>query len=678
MSALTIQGPAPFALPRDPKFFRGQPVLVNDVPKARAMVELAYQRPVGWVGLGLGHGWCRPGVPVGDGRVGNDPRSIRPLLLGVALAEADERGDNVTLYPFAIDLRVEGLDGFLRRLLRLTVPFVVHDARNVLFALFRMGLPVPDQFWDSWIHEKAAHLGRQHGRYRLQPGADVAEQAQAHAEAEKEEAEFYSLRMACLRHGVAYPLGCDADRIVASFAAISGGEPCSADQNFLVIGDAVAAAALYPRQVNAAGRNGLLGHLQTVEMPWTVTNARMIWDGVRVDAEKCRMVEASCHRHLGALTPALVSFGVTNVRSHRQLEAHFTNLGLADLFRARGGFGFDRHQLADFQGRHPSIPLIRAALHATDLLHDKVLTGAFVGEDGRVHPEHRQLGASTGRQSCRYPNVAGLGRVFRPLVVPEPGFGIGEVDLCQIEVGVAAAAYGDARLVELFNGGDVYSRMAREFYGGQMSREDLVLDDYDFKKAHSGLRNRMKACTLGLIYGMTPLGLSRQLGISIKEAEMLQASFLGMLPDLAHAVDESAQAAAQRGYATAVSGLRRYRGAEAGQVRPWERNWMINFAVQASAAIAFKAAGNRLGRLLQPYEGRLIIPMHDAFVFEAPLGALDEAARLVRSELCNAVTNFWPCLRPNAETNIEHPECWNKDGHAGSIERWMEDPTYRF
>ena len=56
----------------------------------------------------------------------------------------------------------------------------------------------------------------------------------------------------------------------------------------------------------------------------------------------------------------------------------------------------------------------------------------------------------------------------------------------------------------------------------------------------------------------------------------------------------------------------------AGQVT-WERNWMTNHPVQGSAAVVFKAAGNRLDRLYRACGARLVVPLHDAFVFEAPM-----------------------------------------------------------
>ena len=70
--------------------------------------------------------------------------------------------------------------------------------------------------------------------------------------------------------------------------------------------------------------------------------------------------------------------------------------------------------------------------------------------------------------------------------------------------------------------------------------------------------------------------------------------------------------------------------------------------------------------------------MHDAFVFEAPLESLKEVAQLTEAVMCETVQEWFPELEPRVEVNIERPECWNKDGHADSVERWMADPTHTF
>jgi DNA polymerase-1 len=129
---------------------------------------------------------------------------------------------------------------------------------------------------------------------------------------------------------------------------------------------------------------------------------------------------------------------------------------------------------------------------------------------------------------------------------------------------------------------------------------------------------------------------------------------------------------------TTCTGLRRYRAVERGPLTGWERNWMTNHPVQGSAAVVFKAAGSRLERLYRGHNAWLVIPVHDAFVFEAPLDVLGEVAELTGRVMCDTVREYFPQLRPKAEVNISQPWCWNKDGHADALEKWLQDPTYSF
>ena len=411
-------------------------------------------------------------------------------------------------------------------------------------------------------------------------------------------------------------------------------------------------------------------------MPWTITNARIVWNGVRVDAEEARRVSEACERHAADLAPRLASLGVTKPKSHPQLRKLFEGLGLVELFRRGGKLSFDRGHLDEFRGHHPAIALVRAARRVGAIRDDKLLTGEFVGADGRVHPDHRQLGADTGRQSCRWPNLSGLDRVFRPLIVPDPGHALGEVDWSQIEVGIAAAVYGDAALVAMFNSGDVYSAMAQDFFRDRLSAEDRLLPGLAFKKIHRDLRDLMKTCTLGIIYGLTPHGLAPRLGTSRAEAEALQGRFMAMFPALQVGLREAAESGAIRGYASTISGLRRYRAVGSAQASSWERNWLTNHPVQGSAAVVFKAAGNRLDRLYRRLGARIVVPMHDAYVYECKICDFAEVSELTATVMRQVVRGYFPELDAQVEVNEIHPECWNKEGHADSLERWIDDPTY--
>jgi DNA polymerase-1 len=117
--------------------------------------------------------------------------------------------------------------------------------------------------------------------------------------------------------------------------------------------------------------------------------------------------------------------------------------------------------------------------------------------------------------------------------------------------------------------------------------------------------------------------------------------------------------------------LKRHRG-RTGAADTWERNWLTNNPVQGSAAVVFKAAGNRLDKLYRQYDARIIIPVHDAFIFETPLDQLEFVAELTARVMCDTLQEYFPVLRPQAEINISRPDCWNKDGNGEELERWIE------
>jgi DNA polymerase-1 len=103
---------------------------------------------------------------------------------------------------------------------------------------------------------------------------------------------------------------------------------------------------------------------------------------------------------------------------------------------------------------------------------------------------------------------------------------------------------------------------------------------------------------------------------------------------------------------------------------------MTNYPVQGSAAVVFKAAGNRLSRLYRRYDAWIVVPFHDAFIFEVPQNSLNEVAELTARVMRDTVQEYFPRLKPQVEINIGRFDCWNKDGKADAFEKWLEDPLY--
>jgi DNA polymerase-1 len=672
-----VPGPARI-IPLSPEPFLGRITVVTNTSGAHSLVNLAKQRPLVCVGIDFEFRHATPGVFMRRWKskdlFWHDPRSVVPLLLAVVLLEAGPDG-RPRHYRAVVDCRGREAVLPLADLFRLPVPFVGHHLRAELICLWALGLPAPDTLWDSWVAEKALQLGLHHARYKNDHPQDEAEEAAAKEEAEEVADLACDLPATCTRRGVVYPFAADKARLQQSFLTHPDGAPFTREQIDYNAADAEAAAGLYLPQAQAAAVRGCLHHLLQVEMPWTAVCARLHWDGVRVDAGRCRQLLGACDKHEQQVGAELHAMGLGNVNSHPQLRAFFEKVGLLDPFRVRGGYSFSDDRLEAAEARHPAIPRIRLLRKIRRLRADKALTGELVGADGRLHPEHRQLGAESGRNAMRWPNVGGIGRALRPVVVPEEGHGVGEVDLCQIEVGIAAAVYNDSDLIRMFNGRDVYTRMAKNYFAAELPSGAAELPDKQFKKQYGSLRDRMKVFVLAIIYNITPFGLALRLGITPEQAAVEQQRFLGMFPALSTALREASAYGVIRGFAYLCSGLRRWRAGR-GHPTSWETNWMRNTPVQGSASIVFKTAGNRLYRRYQHYGARLVLPMHDAFVFEAPLEHLEAVAAVTGEVLKGSVQEWFPALDPQVDVNIGHAECWNKDGRFNSLRQWAEDPAY--
>ena len=255
----------------------------------------------------------------------------------------------------------------------------------------------------------------------------------------------------------------------------------------------------------ACDHTGICEILDGVVMPWNVTAAEIEWTGVLFDRDKCRTFLDASTRARERIAIELQVHGITNPGSTHQLCTLLKANRLDHHFlKTKLGRPRTRNQdLKDREHLHPAISLVRRWRKVGQLAADPAVQGLITGVDGRVHSDFMVLGADSGRTQSRRPNLIGLGRAFRPLVCATEGHGVGEVDLAQIEVGIAAAIYHDAALVRMFNTGDAYAAMAQDFFRDRLSEVDRRLPGIEFKRKYPDLRDRMKACTLGIIYGVT-------------------------------------------------------------------------------------------------------------------------------------------------------------------------------
>ncbi|MCG7588177.1 DNA polymerase, partial [Photobacterium sp. OFAV2-7] len=161
-----------------------------------------------------------------------------------------------------------------------------------------------------------------------------------------------------------------------------------------------------------------------------------------------------------------------------------------------------------------------------------------------------------------------------------------------------------------------------------------------------------------------------KLNISVNKATELMDKFLSMFPELQKAIERMPQYGALRGHVSTATGLHRYRQLDAKRDHT-EKNWMVNMPVQGTAAALFKAAGNRLHQLYKGYNTKLIVAMHDAFVFEAPKEHMQEVGALTAQVMTQVVQEVYPQLHLRADINIRHPQCWTKEGDPTTLDTWL-------
>jgi DNA polymerase I-like protein with 3'-5' exonuclease and polymerase domains len=433
------------------------------------MVQAAYENPIVCIGVDSEFKFLNDQpVVLPNGDEWRDIRSILPFCIAFVMISGDQ------LLQFVVDLRSAELLSFVQEVLDLPVPFVAHHARSELFVFWTLGLPEPRTFWDTMLAEMALMLGRSPWRWKSREAKTDEESASLKEMADAEEKSSLSLYSVATRYGIKNPHNLTKSALQSSFLTKPIDEALTEDQIEYNAGDARLTALIRGPQRAACDRAGILETLDRVVMPWNVTVAEMQWDGVLYDRDKCRSLLDGSARVRERLGAELVQLGVSNPNSAAQLAGLLEAAGLGRHFpkTETGRLSTRDSVLEGREHLHPAIPLVRRWRKVRQLASDPAVLGLITGADGRVHAEFNALGADSGRTQARRPNLLGIGRIFRPLVRALAGCGIGEVDLSQIEVGIAAGLFRDPTLIADFNAGDVYAAMAQRIFAAQIPPDD--------------------------------------------------------------------------------------------------------------------------------------------------------------------------------------------------------------
>lgn len=380
-----------------------------------------------------------------------------------------------------------------------------------------------------------------------------------------------------------------------------------------------------------------------VEMPLVEVLARVEMNGVKIDTDFLAELSREAEKSMNELAGKIYGEAGTefNINSTKQLaEVLFEKMKLPVVKKTKTGFSTDVEVLEKLAENHKMPQLLleyreRAKLKST---YFDALPELVNARTGLIHTSFNQTGTSTGRLSSSDPNLQNvpvkteLGRKIRKAFVPrEAGRKILSADYSQIELRFLAHFSSDPALMAAFReNSDVHRSTASLLYGvkpGEVTRE---------------MRNFAKVINFSIIYGKTAYGLSRDLGISIGEAEAFIKSYFERYPKVKAYLDSQKELARGQGYVTTILGRRAYfpeiKSGNANE-RQFAERAAINAPLQGSAADLVKVAMIRIDRALREKEMKalMILQVHDELVFDFPVREEKALKEMVRAEMEKAL-----------------------------------------
>ncbi|HTV78037.1 MAG TPA: DNA polymerase I [Steroidobacteraceae bacterium] len=380
-----------------------------------------------------------------------------------------------------------------------------------------------------------------------------------------------------------------------------------------------------------------------IEQPLVPVLARMEYRGVLIDgallAAQSRQIDvqlreliALAHKEAGA---------AFNVDSPRQLQQIlFERLQIPVLRKTSTGQPSTAEDVLEELAETHALPRIvldyRALAKLKSTYTDK-LPEQIDLRTGRVHTSYHQAVAQTGRLSSTDPNLQNIpirrpeGRRIRQAFIAPPGHVLLAADYSQIELRIMAHLSGDPGLVAAFAGDqDVHVATAAEVFGvpaGAVSSDQ---------------RRTAKTINFGLIYGMSPFGLARQLGIDRGSAQEYVNRYFARYPGVRQFMDDTRERARREGYVETVSGRRLYLpdiGSSNRQLQQYSERSAINAPMQGTAADIIKLAMIRVDEWCERERppARLIMQVHDELVLEVQADAVAEVTAAVRRCMVEAL-----------------------------------------
>lgn len=395
-----------------------------------------------------------------------------------------------------------------------------------------------------------------------------------------------------------------------------------------------------------------------VEFPTIYLLARIEDRGILLDSEYLKKMSAEFEQKIKGIEQEIYQQAGAkefNILSPSQLgNILFEELQLPTqgVRKGKTGYSTGAAELDKLRGLHPIINLITQYREYTKLKSTYIdALPKLVDEQGRLHTTYAMDVAATGRLSSRDPNLQNiptrtdLGHAIRTAFVPQKGNVFVSADYSQFELRLAAVMAHDQQLVDDFNNNiDIHTATAAQVYGVPLEKVDKTM------------RRHAKVVNFGILYGMSPHGLSVATGMSLIEARDFIQKYFELRAPIRAYIDHTLQKALQDGYVETIFGRRRPTPDLKSSnfvVREAAKRAAANMPIQGTEADLMKMAMLEVEKKLAG-KGEQLLQIHDSILVECPAGNAEEVMQILK----DTMEQIHPSLKVKLKVDVTTGKNW--------------------
>ncbi|MDD2523508.1 MAG: DNA polymerase I [Endomicrobiaceae bacterium] len=395
--------------------------------------------------------------------------------------------------------------------------------------------------------------------------------------------------------------------------------------------------------------NNLIDLFFNIEMPIVSILFEMETIGIRIDENFVKEFDKKITEEISVLENKIFELAQEsfNINSPKQLAVIlFEKLKIPAIKKTKTGYSTDESVLLELTEYDIAKEILKyRELQKLKTTYIDSMNRYVQYEGKRIHTIFNQAVTTTGRLSSSEPNLQNIpnrtdyGRQLRKAFIADEGKVFISADYSQIDLRVLAHISGDKILIDAFNSGkDIHTATAMEVFN--------ITDKEDVTKE---MRISAKSINFGIVYGISPFGLSKQLSITVGQAKEYINKYLTRYIGVKNWTNEIIEEAKRNGYVKTLTGRTRYIpevNSTNKQVVSFGERMALNTPIQGTSADIIKIAMINVSKSIkeQGLKSNILLQVHDDLLLEVPKEEENIVIKMLQYEMENAMKLKVPLL----------------------------------